>query len=260
MSYTPSTKAAGFKNRSVPDMSKDIAALAKAKDKQRASDVANFQQQANGQLTELARQDSVMTQNDAYELANLKQFSNTLNDFLDTSAKTLGKAYIDVKRREGTELARKYRAGDEEAIAKIDGTQAQLDEVEKKLAEQKNDTRSAGGQNQNLFSFSGIKPQKEYNLKITISKGLVAVEPEIQPKPASSPAEFKVTWQYDDKYGPTEELKLKSLSRLRMMRNRQTREASSIGKAPGTSAETAIDVGLSRESNFKQPCVSRSEV
>jgi len=137
MSYTPSTKATGFKNRSVPDMSKDIAALAKAKDKQRASDVANFQQQANGQLTELARQDSVMTQNDAYELANLKQFSNTLNDFLDTSAKTLGKAYIDVKRREGTELARKYRAGDEEAIAKIDGTQAQLDEVEKKLAEQK---------------------------------------------------------------------------------------------------------------------------
>ena len=118
-------------------MSKDIAALAKAKDKQRASDVANFQQQANGQLTELARQDSVMTQNDAYELANLKQFSNTLNDFLDTSAKTLGKAYIDVKRREGTELARKYRAGDEEAIAKIDGTQAQLDEIEKKLAEQK---------------------------------------------------------------------------------------------------------------------------
>tara|TARA_A100000171_G_scaffold40557_1_gene40947 strand:+ start:1127 stop:4378 length:3252 start_codon:yes stop_codon:yes gene_type:complete len=137
MSYTPSTKATGFKNRSVPDMSKDIAALAKAKDKQRASDVANFQQQANGQLTELARQDSVMTQNDAYELANLKQFSNTLNDFLDTSAKTLGKAYIDVKRREGTELARKYRAGDQDAIAKIDGTQAQLDEVEKKLAEQK---------------------------------------------------------------------------------------------------------------------------
>ena len=79
-------------------------------------------------------------------------------------------------------------------------------------------------------------------------------------KPASSPAEFKVTWQYDDKYGPTEELKLKSLNRLRMMRNRQTREASSIGKAPGTSAETAIDVGLTKESNFKQPGASRYEV
>mgnify|MGYP005746414549 CR=1 FL=1 len=58
----------------------------------------------------------------------------------------------------------------------------------KKLAEQKNDTRASGGQNQNLFSFTGIKPQKEYNLKITISKGLVAVEPEIQPKPAPSPS------------------------------------------------------------------------
>ena len=68
------------------------------------------------------------------------------------------------------------------------------------------------------------------------------------------------TWQYDDKYGPTEELKLKSLNRLRMMRNRQTREASSIGKAPGTSAETAIDVGLTKESNFKQPGASRYEV
>ena len=44
------------------------------------------------------------------------------------------------------------------------------------------------------------------------------------------------------------------------MRNRQTREASSIGKAPGTSAETAIDVGLTQESNFKQPGASRYEV
>ena len=51
-----------------------------------------------------------------------------------------------------------------------------------------------------------------------------------------------------------------SLNRLRMMRNRQTREASSIGKAPGTSAETAIDVGLTKESNFKQPGASRYEV
>ena len=78
-----------------------------------------------------------MSRNDQYELQNLRQFSETLNDFLDTSAKTLGKAYIDVKRREGTELARKYRAGDEEAIAKIDGSQKQLDELEAKIAEQK---------------------------------------------------------------------------------------------------------------------------
>ena len=31
-------------------------------------------------------------------------------------------------------------------------------------------------------------------------------------------------------------------------------------RAPGTSAETAIDVGLTKESNFKQPGASRYEV
>ena len=72
--------------------------------------------------------------------------------------------------------------------------------------------------------------------------------------------QHQVLKPHDDKYGPTEELKLKSLNRLRMVRNRQTREASSMGKAPGTSAETAIDVGLSKESKFKQPGASRYEV
>jgi hypothetical protein len=137
MAYTPSTKATGFKNRSVPDVSTDIAQTAKALDRRRAQDVAEFQRQASGQMAELQRQDSIMSRNDQYELQNLRQFSNTLNEFLDTSAKTLGKAYIDVKRREGTELARRYRAGDEEAIAKIDGSQKQLDELEAKIAEQK---------------------------------------------------------------------------------------------------------------------------
>lgn len=137
MAYTPSTKATGFKNRSVPDVSTDIAQTAKALDRRRAQDVAEFQRQASGQMAELQRQDSIMSRNDQYELQNLRQFSNTLNEFLDTSAKTLGKAYIDVKRREGIELARKYRAGDEEAIAKIDGSQTQLDEIEAKIAEQK---------------------------------------------------------------------------------------------------------------------------
>ena len=137
MAYTPSTKAAGFKNRSVPDVSTDIARKAKALDSQRAQDVAAFQRQASGQIAELTRQDSIMSRNDQYELQGLRQFSSTLNEFLDTTAKTIGKGYIDAKRQEGTEKARKYRAGDEEVIKEIDGTQAQLDEIEEKIAEQK---------------------------------------------------------------------------------------------------------------------------
>jgi len=127
MAYTPSTKAVNFKNRAVVDVSTDIARKAKQLDSRRAQDVNNFQRQAAGQLTELQRQDQVLSANDQFQIKQLGQFSNYLNDLMKTSAEQLGKAYIDAKREEGIELARKVNAGDEEAIAKI----------EKKIEEQK---------------------------------------------------------------------------------------------------------------------------
>ena len=137
MAYTPSTKAVNFKNRAVVDVSTDIARKAKQLDSRRAQDVNNFQRQAAGQLTELQRQDQVLSANDQFQIKQLGQFSNYLNDLMKTSAEQLGKSYIDAKREEGIDLARKVASGDEEAIAKIALQEEQLDEIEKKIEEQK---------------------------------------------------------------------------------------------------------------------------
>ncbi len=137
MAYTPSTKSVNFKNRAVVDVSTDISRKAKQLDKQRAQDVNNFQRQAAGQITELQRQDSILTRNDQFELSQLKQFSSYLNEMLETTALNVGKGYIDAKRQEGVELARKVEAGNEEAIAKVALQEEQLDEIENKIAEQK---------------------------------------------------------------------------------------------------------------------------
>ena len=137
MAYTPSTKAVNFKNRAVVDVSTDIAKKAKQLDSRRAQDVNNFQRQAAGQLTELQRQDQVLSANDQFQIKQLGQFSNYLNDLMKTSAEQLGKSYIDAKREEGIDLARKVASGDEEAIAKVALQEEQLDEIEKKIEEQK---------------------------------------------------------------------------------------------------------------------------
>ena len=137
MAYKPSTKAVNFKNRAVVDVSTDIARKAKQLDSRRAQDVNNFQRQAAGQLTELQRQDQVLSANDQFQIKQLGQFSNYLNDLMKTSAEQLGKSYIDAKREEGIDLARKVASGDEEAIAKVALQEEQLDEIEKKIEEQK---------------------------------------------------------------------------------------------------------------------------
>ena len=137
MAYTPSTKAVNFKNRAVVDVSTDIARKANQPDSRRAQDVNNFQRQAAGQLTELQRQDQVLSANDQFQIKQLGQFSNYLNDLMKTSAEQLGKSYIDAKREEGIDLARKVASGDEEAIAKVALQEEQLDEIEKKIEEQK---------------------------------------------------------------------------------------------------------------------------
>jgi hypothetical protein len=137
MAYTPSTRAVNFKNRAVVDVSTDISRKAKQLDSQRAQDVNNFQRQAAGQLTELQRQDQVLSANDQFQIKQLGQFSNYLNDLMKTSAEQLGKSYIDAKREEGIDLARRVASGDEEAIAKVALQEDQLDEIERKIEEQK---------------------------------------------------------------------------------------------------------------------------
>ena len=137
MAYQPSTKAVNFKNRAVVDVSTDIARKAKQLDSQRAQNVNNFQRQAAGGLTESQRQDTVLSANDQFQIKQLGQFSNYINDLAETAAEQLGKSYIDARIEEGIDLARRVNAGDEEAIAKIALQEEQLDEIEKKIEEQK---------------------------------------------------------------------------------------------------------------------------
>ena len=98
-------------------------------DKQRKDTVTEFRKAATDQLGELDRQDKIQYSNDQFQLKQLSKFSDNLNNFLKETVENVGKAYIDQKRQEGIELERKYRAGDADAVAKIDGDKEQLRQI-----------------------------------------------------------------------------------------------------------------------------------
>lgn len=134
MTYSGSTQNSSYSKRTYnKKLSTDLADYAKALDTQRKTQVKEFQQQSKDQLSELERQDSVQRSNDKFQIAQLSKFSDTLNDFLETTAKTVGKAYIDNKRQEGVELYRRYQAGDKEAIAEVEANTEQLKEINDKV-------------------------------------------------------------------------------------------------------------------------------
>ena len=144
MAYKRSTQSTGFRQRTAPDVSKEINSQAKQMDANRIAAVKDMERQSKGQIVEMQRQDTLATAKDKYELGNLAKFSKTLNTFLQESGKTFGKAYVENKQLEGVDLRRKVRAGDEKAIAKVELNELQLDEIEKKIAEQKTKTQEAG--------------------------------------------------------------------------------------------------------------------
>lgn len=134
MTYSGSTKNSSYSKRvyNTKD-NKDLAEYAKALESQRKQTVKEFTAASTDQLGELDRQDSIQTSNDKFQIQQLSKFSNTLNDFLDTAAKTVGKGYIDAKRQEGVELYRRYEAGDEEAIAEVEGDAKEIEELNEKV-------------------------------------------------------------------------------------------------------------------------------
>ena len=136
MTYSGSTSNTSYSKRTYNKKdNNDLAKLAKAMDTQRKETVNEFKSKANDQISEMDRADAIQTNNDKYEIQNLAKFSDTLNEFLKTSAETVGKAYIDNKRREGIEKQRKYQAGDESVREEIDGNKAQLEEINNKVNE-----------------------------------------------------------------------------------------------------------------------------
>jgi DNA-directed RNA polymerase subunit F len=134
MTYSGSTNNSSYSKRVYNKKdSNDLAEYAKALESQRKQTVKEFKAASTDQLGELDRQDSIQTSNDKFQLQQLSKFSDTLNDFLDTAAKTVGKGYIDAKRQQGVELYRRYEAGDPDAIAEVEGNIQQIEEINEKV-------------------------------------------------------------------------------------------------------------------------------
>ena len=160
MTYSGSTQNSSYSKRTYnKKLSTDLADYAKALDKQRKEQVKGFQQASKDQLGELDRQDGIAASNDKFQIAQLSKFSDTLNDFLDTTVKTVGKAYIDSKREEGVELYRRYLAGDKEAIAEVEANAEQLKEIEAKINEMSEEI------GESTDAFLDRKFQEELSLK-----------------------------------------------------------------------------------------------
>ena len=160
MTYSGSTQNSSYSKRTYNKKdANDLAALAKAMDKQRKETVTEFKQASTDQLGELDRQDKIQYSNDQFQIKQLAKFSDNLNSFLKESVESVGKAYIDNKRQEGIELERKYRSGDEEAKSIIDGNTAQLKEIEEQVNSMSQEI------NESVDAFLSRKAEEEISLK-----------------------------------------------------------------------------------------------
>ena len=140
MPYERSTQSVGFRNRPVPEQAQGQNRLVSDLEQNRSESVKDMQRQASGQITELQRIDTLATKKDKYELDNLRQFSKTLDSFLDSASKNVAKPYIASERRKGVDLARRAAAGDQEALAQLGRSKEQLAELEKKVLEHQQKT------------------------------------------------------------------------------------------------------------------------
>ena len=136
MSYKRSTSFTGYRARNTLNTeSKDLVTKAKALDQQRVDTVKGMSKQASDQITEMSRLSNLEAKADEYEIKNLAKFSKSLNDAIQTGAKTLGVEYIRRKRQEAYDDYRNAEAGDEEAQKKVALNTEQLTEIETKIKE-----------------------------------------------------------------------------------------------------------------------------
>ena len=136
MTYQRSTQATGFKKRQGLDTSKQLRQYAKDLETRRKEDVRDYERVSAQQTLEMKRIDELATKKDAYELGNLKQFSKTLNNFLEVSAKNIVKPIYDQQIEDGITKGIQYQQGDPDVVAEIDANEEQLKEIEKKVDEQ----------------------------------------------------------------------------------------------------------------------------
>jgi len=121
-----------------PGVKQDIIAKAGAISSESQKVGQDYERVVQQHSAEMQRQDRGATFVEQKALADLKDLNKSINNFFMTAAKTVGKDYVAEKRSQGIDLVRKYNAGDPDAVAKIDGDEAQLAELEKKIDEQRN--------------------------------------------------------------------------------------------------------------------------
>ena len=136
MPYQRSTKASGFRARKGPDESKQLRQYATALDTQRKENVKGMERQGVQMSNEMTRIDALASKKDTYELNNLRNFSKTLDTFMNTMATNVVKPVFDQQIEDGVTLGVRYQQGDPDAIAKVKASEKQLEEIESRIKEQ----------------------------------------------------------------------------------------------------------------------------
>lgn len=138
MAYQRTTKAQGFRQRVVPQNEvKQYTDLHKSLEKERKSTVSDYKAAANEQMVEMKRLSALENQADIYELANLRQFSKTLNNTLDTVAKQVIKPITQGQIQDGINTAIRCQQGDQEACDLVKLNDEQELAIQAQVSEQR---------------------------------------------------------------------------------------------------------------------------
>ena len=142
MAYERQTRSTGFRGRTgVISNSNKLAQQARQLDKDRVESVKEMGKQASSVGDELSRIFQIANANDEFNLNQLAKFSETLNQGLETAAKTVGKDYITQRREEGIIKGRRAANGDTSAF---DLDEEQNDKISKAVAKQRIAVLEAG--------------------------------------------------------------------------------------------------------------------
>ena len=144
MAYKRSTKAQGFRQRVVPtnEVSK-YTDLSKSLEKERKSTVNDYKAAANEQIAEMKRLSGLEQQNDVYELANLRQFSKTLNNTLETVATNIIKPITQSQIQDGINTAIQCQQGDQSACENVNLDDDEELQIQAQVAEQRTKVNEA---------------------------------------------------------------------------------------------------------------------
>tara|TARA_R100000458_G_scaffold34880_1_gene32247 strand:+ start:1033 stop:4317 length:3285 start_codon:yes stop_codon:yes gene_type:complete len=133
----------GVGKTKAPSVSQEITGKAQALAGEAAKVEQDYTKVVRQAEAEAKRRDQQATINEAKELNDLKELNNNINQFFQKTVPQVGKDYVAEKRQQGIDLARKAAAGDPEALAKLKLDKSQLEEIEKRIAEQEKNINRA---------------------------------------------------------------------------------------------------------------------